>query len=236
MRPNCLRALGAAAAALVLPLSAHAALITLDTVNTSTADASVYSTIESDYNTTGKIVSSLPYTDPSTADGATGDFSTVTPNLSDSALDFTYSQTLTNAADYFADSDGDIFFVAGPNTAFSLTGTQTSDGTTDELYVQLVDRTAQQQIFNADLRNSSTLSLGSNPITGVLTPGDTYEFFADENMHNGQGPDPTLAGSVLLTFSQAVPEPTAALLLVGAAIASRTRNRNQHQQSKENMP
>lgn len=204
--------------------------------------------------TTTNDVNSLPYSTPAAVtDGFNS--STTTPTLTNSALNFNFSQQIidTDIGTSKTSGDGDIFFTAGANTTYSIAGsmTVTGDDIQGNLVTSLYDITTStslydynQNLFNpgagvveatGQLGESSTLTLDSSggSLTGSLNAGDTYEFYAYQEMDNEF--DPGLTGNVGLTLNQltapgggsSVPLPSAAasglaaLLGVGILLSRR---------------
>ena len=164
-------------------------------------------------------VNSLPYTTPASATSGTAT-STTTPNLSDSGLSATFSQSITAPKSL---TGGGIFIYFTANTAlnYSIAGTETvvGDDVEGQLNCSLFNETTESIVYNSelsfnDLQNQGTaipatptvdtntlnLSSSGGPLTGTLVAGDSYEFLISEEMDNAQI-DPTLNGSGGLTLA-----------------------------------
>jgi hypothetical protein len=209
----------------------HADPIALATGSTINASVSVP---ETDPTTTAD-VTSLPYA-TSTSESESGQSSIVTPALTTGEFSFAFSQTVTAALmasiaspgivsdSDTADGNGDLFFTAGPNTQYAITGSLASSTSDDQLYAYLQDTTTgAAPIYSYSNSGGPALTLDSTggPLTGPLTAGNTYEFYADENS--------SASGQIVsdLTFTQAVPEPAMGIIvLAGAAVAKRSRRRS----------
>jgi hypothetical protein len=167
-------------------------------------------------------VNSLPYSTPVTStDGANS--STVTPTLTNSGLNFAFSQSILDVESPSQTSGtGDVFFTAGANTTFSIAGSMTLNGDFIEgnLVTSLYDVTTSTYLYNYNqytynselvaqavepIGDSSTLTLDTSggSLTGSLNAGDSYEFYAYQEMDNET--DPGVTGNVGLTLSQVAP-------------------------------
>jgi len=147
-------------------------------------------------------VNSLPYSTPVTStDGANS--STVTPTLTNSGLNFAFSQSILDVESPSQTSGtGDVFFTAGANTTFSIAGSMTLNGDNYNQYTYNSELVAQAV---EPIGDSSTLTLDTSggSLTGSLNAGDSYEFYAYQEMDNET--DPGVTGNVGLTLSQVAP-------------------------------
>jgi len=214
--------------------------------------------------TTTDNVTSLPYTGTtSETDGNAS--SSVDANLSTSSFNLGYTQSISplltavqtglTPASLLGSStqgDADIFFTAGSNASFSLSGYQTVTGigASDELNVYLYDATQGTYVYDYDQTSSNgagiliapaislstcsntlTLDTSGGPLSGALTAGDNYEFYASESMSSGAVIDPNLTGNVTLNLSQSLGSsvplprsaPAALLPLLLAGLIARRR-------------
>jgi hypothetical protein len=189
-------------------------------------------------------VNSLPYTTPtSVTDGASS--STVTPTLSTSALNFSFSQAI-NDVNSSTNGSGNIYFTAGAGVTFSISGSMTLNGFSEgELKTSLYDVTTSTYAYNYDKTTSVvvpvvqpfpapegsstlTLDISGGSLTGSLNAGNVYEFAVRQSMDD-QFDDPNLTGSVGISFNQlqapggsSAPLPSAAMsgltMLLGLGI------------------
>lgn len=213
--------------------------IALDTSYPSTVTASVE--LPDTDPSSSSPVTSLPYADPTTeSDG--GESSTVTASLTTSGFSFTYTQ-VTGDANSSTSGGGNVYFTAGAEATYTITGTETSDDTPNNgMSVSLYDLTSSQYTYNEVQSGSSPLLLDSTggPLSGPLISGHVYEFVADESAQylipsvvsspavtpDAPAPAPDLSGMVDITFAQTIPEPASVGLLVAGvgAIAMRRRH------------
>jgi hypothetical protein len=234
-----LAALTLGSLSLTAPL--HAAPLTLAAGSTINATISLVGDTPA---ITTSTVTSLPYATPTT-ENVNGQISTVSPTLTTSEFSLAYSQTVAGyvepsealapslATQYnFADGNGDLYFIPGASTSYTLAGTLASTGFEDELQVSLEDTTTNTLIYTYNQRNSPALTLasGAGLLSGLLNGNDTYEFFADETTAVANevlfaqplapaAALPTLTGTVSITFTP-VPEPASATMLLPALAAS----------------
>jgi hypothetical protein len=213
--------------------------------------------------TTTDDVTGLPYSNTtSETDGNAS--SSVDANLSTSSFNLGYTQSISlNTAvqtgltpavpsgEGSTQGDADIFFTAGSNASFSLSGYQTVTGmdVCDELNVYLYDATQGTYVYDYDQTSSNgagiliapaislstcsntlTLDTSGGPLSGALTAGDNYEFYASESM-SASPADPNLTGNVTLNLSQSLGSsvplprsaPAALLPLLLAGLIARRR-------------
>jgi hypothetical protein len=211
--------------------------------------------------TTTDDVTGLPYSNTtSETDGNAS--SSVDANLSTSSFNLGYTQSISlNTAvqtgltpavpsgEGSTQGDADIFFTAGSNASFSLSGYQTVTGigASDELNVYLYDATQGTYVYDYDQTsgnaslgivpdlesiesNMLTLDTSGGPLSGALTAGDNYEFYASESM-SASPADPNLTGNVTLNLSQSLGSsvplprsaPAALLPLLLAGLIARRR-------------
>jgi hypothetical protein len=173
-------------------------------------------------------VNSLPYNAPISASSAFQSAS-LTDNLTTSGFSFGYSAAIGQqfGPDGGGGSGGSIFFQAGAGTTYSIVGSLVETGdfsyTEGGLGVLLFDLTQSQTVYSySESVSAGSLNLDSSwgPLSGLLTSGDVYRFYADVGLRSVQSADSSsLVGNVGITFTQSVPEPsTYALLLAGMAL------------------
>lgn len=181
------------------------------------ASAPLTNTIEVDVN-------SLPYDTPLDASDSVHD-SRLTPNLTTSGLDLGFEEAIDSEAQSGTDASGVIYFEAGSGVSYSIAGslTITSSDSMASINAQLTDLTQSSVVYayqNMSLMGTGgSLALDSSggSLSGSLTSGDVYSFYADEATNDGGGLE-NLNGSIGITFSDA-PEPsTYAMLLGGMAL------------------
>ena len=218
-----------------LSASLHAAPITLDNSGGNQSTVQAFASDDDNGTTVTNDVNTLPFTTPTTVtDGQST--STVTSTLTTSALNFGFNQTLLDTeAPTETSGEGDIFFKAGTNVTYSISGsmTVTGDFVQGELATSLYDVTTSTYAYNYDQFTgfvgigaqpalipvgSATLTLDTRggSLSGSLNAGDTYEFDAYQDMNDFV--DPNLTGNVGISFSQlqapgggSVPLPSAAM-------------------------
>jgi hypothetical protein len=177
-------------------------------------------------------VSSLPFTTPLNETEGTST-STLTPDLTTSSFQLSYSQTVVDSGSSATDAEAQLLFEAGANVTYTISGSSTliGAGSAGVLVFELYDTTAGGEPYYERIvtgPGTSTLDSSGGSLTGALNPGDTYEVDAFDS-ETAPG---SLSGNLQITFVQTVPEPSTWVLLLGGLVLLAAKFRRERQTVK----